>query len=542
MNWGGFAGGFSQGFNNGVQMGKTVNDLVKQDKIEKIRAEGIAEAQAARKAEIDASVKDSQAKAESAAENVAPQSTGPTGTRTGEIAPDTADVQTQAVPPPGVVQQQPLAPPVNSPQSAADAAPARPAPAPAAAAPMPQAQPIPDAAPVPDASAAPAPPQPVPPAPMAAGGMAGAPKRYTVNGKGFDDPAEARKYAESSAPTLTEFMRKTMVPKMQEAYIAQGDPEKAAAWGKWASESEHEDHAKTWAKTYQAAQAGDIDAAAAGVIKMYKNYDDGISLVSSEKVKDKDGNITGFNVKLKTDATGEQRSQFIDKKALTEMGLAALSPVQMFEQVYKRQQAADQLGAKAAIDAQNDARTMQRDVVKQAMIEDRADKRTAASDARRAAEADRQHGYKLEELATSEQLKEAGYGKAEKAKLQAKVDLLKDNGMSADAVKAIIPNLIGVDGYKKTTDPAERRALITSDLMKNDPTFSREKDPTKQAAKVDQLMGVIYGPTAAPAAKPGVTTVPNQMQPAAAAPVAAPGAKPKGVPVWDAKTGQIIYR
>lgn len=542
MQWGGFAGGFAQGFGNGVSMGRTLNEAIKQNKIDSIRAEGIAEAQAARKAEIDASVKDTQAKAaqDASASNVQPQPSGPAqGTQTGDIAPDTADVQTQAVPAPGVVQQQPIAPPVNSPQSAADAAPASPAPAaPVAAMPMPQAQPVPNAAPVPDASAAPAP--PAPPAPMAAGGMAGAPKRYTVNGKGFDDPAEARKYAEANAPTLTEFMRKTMVPKMQEAYIAQGDPEKAAAWGKWASDTEHEEHAKTWAKTYQAAQAGDIDAAAAGVIKMYKNYDDGISLVSSEKVKDKDGNVTGFNVKLKTDATGEERSQFIDKKALTEMGLAALSPVQMFEQVYKRQQAADQLSAKAAIDAQNDARTLQREVVKQGMIEDRADKRSAASDARRAAEADRQHDYKLEELTTAEQLKTAGYGKSEKAKLQAKVDILKDNGMSADAVKAIIPNLIGVDGYKKTTDPAERRALITSDLMKNDPSFARQKDPAVQAAKVDQLMGVIYGPQGASAAdaKPGTTTVPNPLQPAAAA----PAAKPKGVPVWDAKTGQIIYK
>lgn len=536
MNWGGFAGGFAQGFGNGVSMGRTLNDAIKQNKIDNIRAEGIAEAQAARKAEIDASVKDTQAKA---ADDAATQQPATAGPKTGEAAPDTADVQTYAVPAPGTVQQQPLPAPVNSPQSAVDAAPAQPAPVapPVAAAPVPQAQPTPAAAPVPDASAAPAP--PTQPVPMAAEGMAGAPKRYTVNGKGFDDPAAARKYAESSAPTLTEFMRKTMVPKMQEAYIAQGDPEKAAAWGKWASDSEHEEHAKTWAKTYQAAQAGDIDAAAAGVIKMYKNYDDGISLVSSEKVKDKDGNVTGFNVKLKTDGTGEVRSQFIDKKALTEMGLAALSPVQMFEQVYKRQQAADQLGAKAAIDAQNDARTMQRDLAKQGMIEDRADKRTAASDARRAAEDDRRHGYKLEELTTAEQLKTAGYGKSEKAKLQAKVDILKDNGMPADAIKAIIPNLIGVDGYKKTTDPAERRALITSDLMKNSPSFANQKDPAKQAAQVDQLMGVIYGPQAAPAPRPGVTTVPNPTQSAAPAP---PAAKPKGVPVWDSKTGQIIYK
>lgn len=542
MNWGGFAGGFSQGFNNGVQMGKTVNDLVKQDKIDKIRSEGIAEAQAARRAEIDASVRDSQAKATNAAENVVPQPTGQTGTRIGEIAPDTADVQTQAVPQPGMVQQQPLAPPANSPQNAVTAMPPQPAPvAPptqAPAAPVAQAQPIPDAAQMQDTSAV-----PQAPAPIAAGGMAGAPKRYTVNGKGFDDPAEARKYAESSAPTLTEFMRKTMVPKMQEAYIAQGDPEKAAAWGKWASDTEHEEHAKTWAKTYQAAQAGDIDAAAAGVIKMYKNYDDGISLVSSEKVKDKDGNVTGFNVKLKTDATGEQRSQFIDKKALTEMGLAALSPVQMFEQVYKRQQAADQLSAKAAIDAQNDARTMQREVTRQGMIEDRADKRATATDARRAAEADRQHGYKLEELTTADQLKQASIGKAKRAELQSNIDLLKENGYTPEEVKGMIPGLLKAGEFKKGTSPDEARRMFVAERSK-DPVFVTKK-PEEQQRQINALMEMAgYGGAgaAAPSAKPSAVTVPNPLQPAAAAPAPASSAKPKGIPVWDAKTGQIIYK
>jgi len=528
MNWGGFAGGFSQGVNNGMQIGKAFSDALKQKKIDDIRAEGIAEAQAARQAEINASVKDSQAKA--AEDAGAPTVAGP---KTGEAAPDTTDVQTQAVTAPAPAQPVPMEqPPVNSPQSAADAAPfaAKGIPsAPQAPQPAPQSQPIPSAAQIPEAAAVPEQPKPPAPAPIAATGIAGAPKRYTVNGKGFDDEASARKYAESQAPTLTEFMRKTMVPKMQEAYIAQGDPEKAAAWGKWASEQEHEEHAKTWAKTYQAAQAGDIDAAAAGVIKMYKNYDDGISLVSSEKVKDKDGNVTGFNVKLKTDASGEVRSQFIDKKALTEIGLAALSPVQMFEQVYKRQQAADQMQAKAAIDAQNDVRTLQRDVVKQTLI----DKRAEASDKRRAKTAEAEHGYRLEEIATKEQLQQAGAAKEKRAEIQSNIDILKEHGYGQDEIKGMLPALLRAGEFKKATSPEEARRMIVTELAK-DPLFNN-KSREKQQEQIDGLMQLAGATSKAATAK----TVPNPMQPPAAA---EPAAKPKGIPVFDSRTNSIVYK
>jgi hypothetical protein len=539
MNWGGFAGGFAQGFNNGVQMGKTVNDLIKQDKIDKIRAEGIAEAQKARQDAIDASVQDTQGKAASDAQarvdSAVPTTDGP---KTGEAAPDNNVAQTAPVAQPVATAPTQPAPPaqvVTSPQSAVDAAPVR-TPVAASGIAVPGQASAPVASSAPPAVVAPAEMAP-PPAPKVDVAPAATGKRFMVNGVGFDSQDEARKYAEKQAPTLTEFMRKTMVPRMQEAYIAQGDPEKAAAWGKWADDAEHEAHAKLWAQTYQAAQAGDIDKAAQGIIKMYKNYDDGVSLVSSEKVKDKDGNITGFNVKLKTDATGETRSQFIDKRALTEMGLAALSPVQMFEQVYKRQQAADQLGAKAAIDAQNDARTFNRQVAIEGMKEDRADKRQAASDARRSADAERNHGYKLEELATAEELKQAGAAKTKRAELQSSIDLLKENGYTPDEVRGMIPGLLKAGEFKKGTSPDEARRMLVTELAK-DPLFSTSTKE-KQQQKIDDLMGMAgYGKAGAAPASPKATTVPNPLQPDGSA----PAAKPKGIQVYDSKTGKIIYK
>ena len=48
MNFGAFAGGFSGGFNNGVQMGKTMRDILKDRKLQDLREQGMAEAEAQR--------------------------------------------------------------------------------------------------------------------------------------------------------------------------------------------------------------------------------------------------------------------------------------------------------------------------------------------------------------------------------------------------------------------------------------------------------------------------------------------------------------
>jgi hypothetical protein len=492
MNWGGFAGGFSHGFNSGVSMGKTVSEAIKQKKLDDVRAQGIAEATAAR----------DQAAAASVTENgIATPATAAT--------PPT-DINSTPAPAPAAATP----PPVDStlagdPMTADQPQPAAPAPA------------------APQAASAPAePPAAATTASPAAAGMPMAKKPFSVGDKGFDTREEALAHAQKNAPPLMDYMTKTMVPKMQEALVAQGDIEKAEAWGKWAKDKDNERHMATWAKAKTAFDNGDIEGSVKHLNALHKDYDDGLTVVSQEAVKDKAGTLTGYNMKIKSDATGETRVQFVDPQTLVNMGLQTLSPIEMFNKSYATQTAASALAAKARIDAQNDERTAKR----QEAADVRKDARQEQIDIRREGRegriADRQHGYKLEELTTAEQLKEAGVTSGEKAKLQAKIDLARQNGATPEDIKTMIPHLIGAGEYKKTTDPTERRALVAADLVKNDPSFARA-DATAQNKKVDQMMSVIYG---APAAKA-----------APASPAAAAPGKGKGTPYLK-PDGTVIYR
>lgn len=470
MNWSGFADGFSDGFRNGMAIGNSIKDAMKQKKFDDIRAKGIEEAQALRQARVEKSIQDN-------GEQPAQPATAPTQAPMPAPAPVDPEAHNRMVPP--------------EMQAVASAQPAAPT--------MPAAQGI----------------------------SAPAQKRFSVGGQGFDTREEAVRHAEKQAPSIMDFMAKTMVPRMQQALVEQGDIEKAEAWGKWAEDRQNKRHMQEWAKAYTAAQSGNMERAADHVFNLYKDFDDGVTPVSKEVVKDKAGNVTGFNVKLKDDSTGEVRSQFISPQNIVEMGLSGLSPVAMFEQAYKRQNEASALAAKARIDAQNDARTAAREEARDVRTAAREDARDERRAAREAKAEEVKHGYRLEELATKEELEAAGITTKEKAKVKAKVDILRESGVSPEAIKELLPHMVGGDGYKRSTSPEEARRLLMTERVK-DPLFNL-RPAAEQKAILDQDMVTIYGqPTATPRAAPAPTT------PSAA--------KPQGIPVFDTKTGQIIYR
>lgn len=524
MNWGGFAGGFSQGFNNGVQMGKTVGDVIKQKKIDDIRAQGMAEAEQARQAEAAKMVRASSAGEQGMSAGQAPApAPQPEAPQTGQLAPDNAVAQTYAVPQPGA----PMTPQDMQPPAAMTPA-AAPGPTTPAAATPELVAPSPAAPPQAAASPAPSP---------AAAGMAGAPKPFMVGDAGFDTREEALAHAMKNAPSVTDFFMKNAVPRIAQAYLEQGDVAKAEAWDKYAKDKTTQKNMETWAKMERAATMGDFQKAGDHMFDLYKQYDDGVTPLSKEAVKDKDGKFTGFNVRLKNDETGEVTAQFIPQAQMVEMGLAALSPPAMFEQTFKRQQSAEQMRAKAAIDAANDARTGAR----QEAADIRKETRAEAADVRRAGrERDMQKlkgDQRIEEITIEEQLKSANVGNSEKKKITAKVDALKSAGYDEKAISSMMPEIIGAGSHKKTTDPTERRAIVISSLMKDDMGFSRDT-PDVQEEKVQRMMGLIYGKEPVPGVTPQAAPTPR----AGGAPAASAAPAKKGVPVFDSKTGQIIYR
>lgn len=533
MNWGGFAGGFAQGFNNGVNIGRTINDARKQAAIEDVRQQGLAEAKAARDASISDMIKDNGIQGTQPTQPTAPNS----GPKTGEAAPDTQDVQTYAVSPPAPVASAPLPTPVASPQDAIDQAPAKTAPAaPVAAAPA-----APDQDKPTGAVAAP----PAPAASVAAGGITpdAAPvrKRYSVGDASFDTMDEARAHASKSAPSATDFFLKNAVPKISEAYLAQGDVEKAEAWSKYAKDKTAQQNMETWAKAWRAAQSGDLDTAANHVFELYKSFDDGVTPLSKETVKDKNGNVTGFNVKLKVDSTGETRSQFIDRDTLLNMGMGALSPQGMFEQAYKQKQTVDAARMANAAKAADEARKLQNDITLEGVkagYKEKADERLEdRQDKRDQHRADRETAN----ITLRDELETARLGAQEKAKVNSRIQLLKDNGYTTEEIKPLLPSIIGAaSDYKKGATPEESRRMVFQERLK-DPIFARKK-PEEQQAILDQDMALIGAgakPAAAAAAPAKGQSTPNPFDGGSGA---APAAKPaaRGIPVYDSKTGKTV--
>ena len=507
MNWGGLAGGFAQGFGNGLSIGKSVNDAMKQKKIEDVRAQGIAEAQAARAAAVDGAIQENKGGGTNPAA---------TGGITGQPASADATATTKPELSPSV---KPQASPTVSPTY------------PMAEDPMTADKPIkPEMEDKPITRRRVLSEQPEQKAAPATPAQTGLP--FVVGGKGYATREEARAAAEKATPDVMTFMSKTLVPKMQQVYLEQGDMEKADAWGKWAEDRDNKEAMKEWAGAYRAAQIGNFEKAADHVFNLYKRYDDGITPLSKETVKDNQGNVTGFNVRLKRDATGEEYSQFIDKKQLTEMGLSALTPQAMFETQFKRQQAADQAAANHATEMAKEDRQFKRDIYKddrnfgqQVQLKKIDSQEQAARDAR-------QQDNAIEKMTIEKQLDEAKVSTKIRREVGAKVQALREAGYSEEFINGALPAILGVGDYKKATSPEEARRLAHSDRMKSDPMYSR-KSADEQKKILDQDMALVFGgvkPTAGPRA--GLPAAP-------AAPAAPSG---RGTPVYDPASGKIVYR
>jgi len=349
--------------------------------------------------------------------------------------------------------------------------------------------------------------------------------------------AQARALAEKKVPAVMDFFHKQGVPKIAEAYLAQGNAEKAQAWNDWAASQESQKHLKTWAQMWRASQTGDIEGMGQHAMDLYNSYDDGVTATSREVVKNKDGDITGFNVKLKDDATGEERSSFIGKEQMLDMGLAALSPPKMFEAAYARQQLQDKVKTDAAVKVGEAKMKLAGDVALEKYKQTgRVELAGVQNDGHIKLEDRRQEG-RLEMADHKGTIDAKNQTNKVENELVAKVDALRAGGYSDDFIRDSLPEIIGMGSYKKATSPEEARRLAFADRMKNDPTFA-SLDVDKQREAIDGDMNLIYGgvkPTSAANSKGKSGTAANPFK---------GGDNPakKGMPYLDTKTGKVVYR
>lgn len=450
MSFGASMAGFASGLNGGLATGQRLNQLVEEDKIARVRAQGIAEAQAMQAAAAP-KVQDNG--------DMQNLTSNPQMSRDPNAAPEPVNTSLQQF--------------QNNAQAQGDGGPVGVPVAP------PQVQDTNKLSSVPLASAAPSAQAEAPaPSPFANGLPQVARKRFNVDGQEFDSKDEADAYAKGKTPPVSDFYAKTLVPKMKERLLAMGKIEEADRWEQYASSEKSRKYGETWLNAVKKAHMEDWDGAASELIKLHPEFADGYDLISAEKAKGDDG-TTGFNMRVRA-PDGTVKEMYQNSRTLVELGAPQLSPIEAFKKMDAKQTAADTLQAKEVIDQRNDARTADRQLANEKARDAAAEKRQQTK-----IDADK----KRDEVNNTARMERAREGWSAAAK--------------RDAAK------IASEGqFRKAVSPEERQAIVVSGLAK-DPMFGM-LSPEEKKQRVADTMALIPSPKQAnPVADPKAQGLPT---------------------------------
>lgn len=498
MNFGAFAGGFAQGLDTSMRIGKNIRDLIKETKLQELREKGMAEAEAQRAKSVQDMIKEQGVQATDAPTSgpidtsmptvETPQTAQQVSASSPTASPDAASAKTAAA---SMAPASPAAVSAASPTANPDPAGA----ATAAASGAPGAAPA-QAEPATTATVQPTPAQTsqaqlvqaTPQQAAAAAGVPGAtkPPKFFVNGIGYETREQAMAAANREAPSAMDLFMKNAAPQIAQQYLVNGDPATAKAWTDYAESQTGKRAIKDWAAAYS---APDFDTAVTRFGKYYTDHiNDGVDYTGHKMLTKEDGTQVAV-VTLKDKATGKTTEMELTREKMIALG-GANNPQKLFEMEQAKQREAEKIKLEAQLKAKERREKTQDTLVVEGYKADRQDKR---------------EGIKQDRLDQRERIKaslgmEEAKGKAQIG-INTKIDALIGAGYGEEEIKKMMPAIVGAGEHKRTTDPTERRALIASDLVKNDPSFSRQT-PEQQNKKIDDLMGVIYGGEKADAAKP----------------------------------------
>lgn len=331
-----------------------------------------------------------------------------------------------------------------------------------------------------------------------------------ARGNSYADADTQKAAAEKNAPSLDELYMKNVVPKVKEAYIAQGNMAAADKWDDWMQEKNTRLALGHLSKATIAGQMGDFKGAADNMVKTYNTpgyLEDGIHAEGYELIKDKDGNTTGMTLKMKNKASGEVFTQNINgTQDILNMGLAALDPRKAFEHRLAQDAAATANQYKVAFEGVKNQYGMVRDNNK-AVVKAAAD----------SALEDKKSGNAMERVVTGKELD--GANKVKVAEIRAAAgELFKKGASPQEAHRMLVQGMNG-----KFVD------------YNGKPTMT----PEEMSQRATEMVEATYGA--------GALSQPQGRPPANTLSAGLPGANPqaqatpvKGAVRYDTKTGQLL--
>lgn len=330
--------------------------------------------------------------------------------------------------------------------------------------------------------------------------------------KGIND---ANANTDGQTENVMNYYMQNTAPKLQQHWLANGEVDKANAFGKWVQDSNVQQGMKYGAGMIRAAQLGDADGVMNNMVKLYNQpgyFEDGQSAVNAKIRRDDKGNAAGMDITLRNDKTGEETTHtFNSMDDVYKMASQFGSPDQVFKF------GMDQLaaGQKATAEAAKEGRDWQRTLTTKEIDQ-----------------ANRLEGQNNEsQLRRSEKAEEArtGAGNRKITDAKATIAFLKENGASDDYIKS---NMAGILGIENRSRPMSSRI---DDYVKMRTDSDRKFSKLSLAEQIQEAQDYI----SAVDRQTGATGEQGMGIPQS-------GAQPQnggsGVLFFDTKTGNVISR
>lgn len=283
------------------------------------------------------------------------------------------------------------------------------------------------------------------------------------------------KIAQGQIGSERDAIDKAISSRMRNFYMDRGDVAMADKWEQYAETREGKRQMKAFGEALRAYNLGNTEGFVKSIMPVLEDaYGDGFKMQKYAPVKDKDGNVTGYNFEIRNTRTGEVTQNNIGTDQLYQVGMSLGTPEQAFQRWMKDQQEGRSARQKAAIEI---------------------GKQQAQTARELALERERQGGrVQLEGMKQNQAMALKEFESMLPGPLGKKLQDARANGASEEQVKQMLQS--EVEGnFKKTTDPTERKAIIMSNLSQKYVDFAGNptKTPQEIGAMADEYIKQIYG-------------------------------------------------
>ena len=291
------------------------------------------------------------------------------------------------------------------------------------------------------------------------------------DGKVYGDQSQAREAAEKNAPDVMDYFMNNAAPQIGQMYLEQGKPEKAQAWNTWVQDQQGRKAVEQWSSAYKAMMTGDFEDAAERFGQFYNDQiDDSVDFRGQSPIKNENGDITGFKLKLYDRDDKKMREIEMTRDQIVQLG-NAYNPQALFERITSQTDKASQLAAEAAMEERKDNREFKQNVALEGI----------------------KSGYRQDEERTKAQL-DSKYGtNSVRGKFDANVGILKEQGFSEEEIRKYTPRILGIANTRSEISDTDLRLQVTK-MLSDGPLAQREwqrLSPEEQNAKISAMVDVI---------------------------------------------------